>query len=154
MTPIPEKKETENTVYKLDKNAKADYSQERFDRIYRLYVAAYTMTSDTSNIKFYASKLANSPNQQSKYIGKYALIKAMKEEGYENINEEYQAFLKYLRNVLIVDPTDMLAISLRVQCYLDLGQFDEAEKLCRMLSENLRNPLLEKIREAKAGGES
>ena len=47
----------------------------------------------------------------------------------------------------------MFALSLRVQCHIDLGEYDEAEKLCELLSEDLAAPLREQIAEARNGGE-
>ena len=79
--------------------------------------------------------------------------KALKAEGYEKAEEEYRDFLKFLRNSMIKDPSDMMALSFRVQCHVDLGEFEEAEKLCKLLSEDLANPLREQIEKARSGGE-
>lgn len=140
--------------YVLDRNENAVYSAEKLDQIYRLYVAAYTLKKDITHIKMYAAKLANSSNQHSKYIGKYALIKALKDEGNPSVNEEYKLFLKQLRNAMIKDPSDMLALNFRIQCYIDVEEYDEAEKLCRLLSDDLKKPLMEQIKVAKSGGDS
>lgn len=154
LTPI-----TKNAVpvvdkYVLDRSEDASYSPEKLDQIYRLYVAAYTLKKDIVHIKMYAAKLANSANQQSKYIGKYALIKALKDEKNSSAEEEYKLFLKQLRNAMIKDPSDMLALNFRVQCHIDIKEYDEAEKLCRLLSEDLKKPLMEQIKVAKSGGDS
>ena len=82
------------------------------------------------------------------------MIKALRDEGYEKAEEEYQEFLKFLRNEMIKDPSDMMALSFRVQCHVDLGEFDEAEKLCKLLSDDLAQPLREQINEAKLGGDA
>lgn len=154
MTPVAEKQEEEAVIAKLDSSNPAEYSVEMLDRIYRLYVAAYTIKKETDHIKAYASKLANSADLHSKCIGKYSLIKALKEEGYEKADEEYRDFLRFLRNEMIKDPADMMLLSFRVQCHVDLGEFDEAEKLCNLLADDLANPLREQINEARSGGES
>lgn len=154
MTPIAEQPEENLTAPKLDPDTHVEYSDEMHDRIYRLYVAAYTINKDTANIKAYASKLANSSDTHSRYIGKYSLIKALKDEGYEKVDEEYQSFLKYLRNEMIKDPSDMMALTYRVQCHLDLGQFDEAEKLCNLLTDDVARSLREQINEARSGGDA
>lgn len=129
------------------------YSQEKTEHIYRLYVAAYTIVKDNEHIKVYASKLANSSDPQSKYIGKYSLIKALKDEGYPKADEEYRDFLTYLRNEMIKDPTDLLVLTFRIQCHIDLGEFEEAEKLADLLSDEMRKPILEQIKTAQSGGE-
>ena len=138
----------------MDEGAQATYSEEILDRIYRLYVAAYTMKNDTVCIKAYASKLANSSDPHSQYIGKYSLVKALKAEGYEQAEEEYRSLLVFFRNEMIKDPSDLMALSFRVQCHIDLGEYDEAERLCDLLSDEFKKPLLEKIREAQTGGDT
>lgn len=154
LTPVAEQSAEDTAIPKLDSSIHAEYSIEMLDRIYRLYVAAYTIKNDTINIKAYASKLANSADPHSKYIGKYSLIKALRDEGYEKADEEYRDFLKFLRNEMIKDPSDMMALSFRVQCHVDLGEFDEAEKLCKLLSDDLAQPLREQINEARFGGDA
>ena len=154
MTPIAEQPAEETKIPQLDSSVHAEYSVEMLDRINRLYVASYTIKQDTAHIRAYASKLANSSDPHSKYIGKYSLIKALKDEGYEKADEEYRDFLKFLRNEMIKDPSDMMALSFRVQCHVDLGEFDEAEKLCKLLSDDLAKPLREQINEARSGGDT
>lgn len=154
LTPIAERTVEETAIPKLDPSIHAEYSVEMLDRIYRLYVAAYTINNDIVHIKAYASKLANSSDPHSKYIGKYSLVKALRDEGYERADEEYRELLKFLRNEMIKDPSDMMALSFRVQCHVDLSEFDEAEKLCKLLSDDLAQPLREQINEARSGGDA
>lgn len=154
MTPIAEQPAEETKIPQLDSSVHAEYSVEMLDRINRLYVASYTIKQDTAHIRAYASKLANSSDPHSKYIRKYSLIKALKDEGYEKADEEYRDFLKFLRNEMIKDPSDIMALSFRVQCHVDLGEFDEAEKLCKLLSDDLAKPLREQINEARSGGDT
>lgn len=154
LTPVVDNVDSVVEKYVLDRTENAVYSAEKLDQIYRLYVAAYTLKKDIVHIKMYAAKLANSSNQHSKYIGKYALIKALKDEGNPSVNEEYKLLLKQLRNAMIKDPSDMLALNFRIQCYIDIEEYDEAEKLCRLLSDELKNPLMEQIKGAKSGGDS
>ena len=152
MTPIAQNHESDYS--KLDVDVNPVYSQEKTEHIYRLYVAAYTIVKDNEHIKVYASKLANSSDPQSKYIGKYSLIKALKDEGYPKADEEYRDFLTYLRNEMIKDPTDLLVLTFRIQCHIDLGEFEEAEKLADLLSDEMRKPILEQIKTAQSGGEA
>ena len=150
LTPID--KTDEYAFEKLDNGVEPIYSQDNLDQINRLYVAAYTLKKEPEHIKLYASRLAKSPNQANQYIGKYSLIKALKEEGYEKIDEEYEDLIKFFRNQSVKDPTDLAAVSFRVQCYIDVKDFDNAEKLCSLLSDELKNPLLEEINKTKTGG--
>ena len=70
----------------------------------------------------------------------------------QKIDEEYEDLIKFFRNQSVKDPTDLAAVSFRVQCYIDVKDFDNAEKLCSLLSDELKNPLLEEINKAKTGG--
>ena len=54
---------------------------------------------------------------------------------------------------MIKDPTDIVAVTFRVQCCIDMGDYKEAEEVCRLLAREVREPLLEKIAEAKSGGD-
>lgn len=154
LTPVVPETETEQKEYRIDSSEKVVFGQEKLDQLFRLYLSAYTLKKDIPHIKTYASKLANSSEPHNKYVGKYSLVKAMKDEGAPNVEEEYQLLLRFLRNSMIKDPSDLMALTFRVQCLIDLGQFDEAEKLCGMLSDELAKPLMEQIVSAKAGGEA
>lgn len=154
MTPAGGKPETAKPAYTLDSSVKASYTAEKLDQIHHLYVMAYTQKKDHERIRLYASKLANSADAQKKCIGKYALVKAMRDSGMAGAEEEYRSYLKYLRNAMIKDPSDMLALNFRVQCHIDLEEYEEAERLCTLLSDALKKPLMEQINAAKSGGEA
>lgn len=154
LTPLAAEPESPADTYRIDDDAKVVFDQEKQDQLFRLYLSAYTLKKDIPHIKTYASKLANSTEQHNKYVGKYSLVKALKDEGDPNYKDEYQSLLRFLRNSMIKDPSDLMAVSFRIQCLIDLGQFDDAEKLCGMLSDELAKPLREQIISAKAGGDS
>ena len=153
LTPI-HRVEDKYELKKLDESQKIVYTEEKTDQINRLYVAAYTIKKDTEHIKVYASRLASSKNNQSVYIGKYSMVKALKDEGYNKIDEEYEDLIRFLRNASIKDPSDLMAMSFRVQCFIDIEEYDKAEKMCELLSDDMKKPLLEQIKEAKTKGES
>jgi len=152
-TPAPAVSRNADSAYKLDREEPVQYLQENTDKINRFYLAAYTIKNDINLIKSYASRLASSSDVQSKYIGKYSLVKALKDEKYPNIEEEYDDLIKFFRNASIKDPSDLMAVTLRVQCYADIGKYEEAEKLCDILSEDIRGPLVEQINSMKNGGD-
>ena len=154
MTPLAEQQPEETTALHMNEEEQPSYTEELLDRMNRLYVSAYTIKKDTVSIKAYAARLANSSDPHSQYIGKYSLTKALRDEGYEKADEEYRSLLIFFRNEMIKDPSDLMALSFRVQCHIDLGEFDEAEHLCDLLSDEFKKPLLEKIREAQTGGEA
>lgn len=153
MTPVSEI-QPDDIVFRIDESADISYTQKNTDQINRLYVAIYTLKNDIPHIKTYAAKLANSPDLHSKYIGRYSLAKALHDEKNANYREEYSNLLKFLRNAMIKDPSDLFALNFRIQCHIDLGEYDEAEKLCRLLSDDLKKPLMEQVEKAKSGGDN
>ena len=66
---------------------------------------------------------------------------------------KYEEIIKFFRNAMIKDPTDMLAVSFRIQACIDIERYDEAEQMCSLLNKDTRKPLMEKIREARGGGD-
>ena len=151
-TPLSDKENETKIDYHLDSSIKAQYSIDKLDQINRLYVSAYTLKKDNALIRTYAAKLANSQDLQNKCIGKYSLVKAMMDEKNDKAEEEYRLFMKFLRNESIKDPSNLSVHTFRIQCHIDLGEYDEAENLCNMLSDKLKAPLMEQIQ--KARGES
>jgi tetratricopeptide (TPR) repeat protein len=138
--------------YRLDETKEVEYSRENIDQINRLYVGAYTLKKNFEKVIEYARKLQASENVHSSYVGKYTEVNAMKELGSPVMEEKYKEVIKFFRNAMIKDPTDILAVTLRIQCYADIGNYEEAEELCDLLTKEMREPLLEKINEAKLGG--
>ena len=98
----------------------------------------------------YARKLQSSESVQNSYIGIYSETNAYKELGSPETKQKYEETIKYFRNSMIKNPSDMAAVTFRIQCYMDIGQYDEAEQLCNFLANELRKPLLEKIEEARS----
>lgn len=138
--------------YKLDETEKIEYSPENTDQINRLYIGAYTLKRDFEKVIEYARKLQVSENVQNSYIGKYTEANAMKELGTPDAKQKYEEIIKFFRNIMIKDPTDIMAVTFRIQCYIDIGNYDEAEQMCNLLAKEIKDPLLEQIRESKVGG--
>lgn len=53
---------------------------------------------------------------------------------------------------MIKDPTDIMAITLRIQCYIDIENYAEAEEICNLLNNEIKEPLLSKIAPGKIRG--
>lgn len=154
LTNVEDEADAEETPYKLDESEEIELSPENTDQINRLSVGAYTLKKDFNKVIDYARKLQSSESVQNSYIGIYSEANAYKELGSPEAEQKYEEAIKYFRNVMIKDPSDMAAVTFRIQCYMDIGQYDEAEQLCNLLVNELKKPLLEKIEEAKSGGES
>ncbi|MBS1325107.1 MAG: tetratricopeptide repeat protein, partial [Oscillospiraceae bacterium] len=150
LTNVEDETDTEETAYKLDETEEIELTPENIDQINRLYVGAYTLKKDFNKVIDYARKLQSSESVQNSYIGIYSETNAYKELGSPETKQKYEETIKYFRNAMIKDPSDMAAVTFRIQCYMDIGQYDEAEQLCNLLANELRKPLLEKIEEARS----
>ncbi len=151
-TEIDEIPQEETVTYKLDDAEAFTMDPDNRDQINRLYIGAYTLKKDFAKVAEYAKVLQASDNVQNSYIGKYAEVNALKELGTSDWSEKYEEVIRFFRNAMIKDPTDILAVTFRIQCYIDIQKYDEAEELCKLLSKEVRESLMEKIAEAKEGG--
>ena len=153
LTEIPDEPQEDRTAYRLE-GQEAQYTADHIDQINRLYVGAFTLKKDFDRVIEYARKLQTSESQQHRYIGIYTEANAMKELGMSDAASKYEEIIKFFRNAMIKDPTDMLAVSFRIQACIDLGRYDEAEQMCSLLNKDTRQPLMQKIQEAKGGGDA
>ncbi len=153
LTEIEDEPQDSIAVHKLDELEKIEYSPDNVDQINRLYVGAYTIKKDFYKVIEYSRMLQASESQHNMYIGKYTEANAMKELGLPDTKAKYEEVIKFFRNTMIKDPTDLMAVTFRIQCYIDIGSYDEAEQLCNLLTKEVKEPLLEKIKEAKLGGD-
>ena len=139
--------------YKLEENDIPELTPENKDQINRLYVGAYTLKNDFAKVIDYARKLQSSESSHNKYIGIYSETNAYMKLGTEDHRQKYEDTIKFFRNAMIKDPGDIAAVTFRIQCYTDIGEYGEAEQLCNLLTPEIRKSFLEKIKEAKGGGE-
>lgn len=151
-TEIDETPLEETATYKLDDTESVTMTSDNMDQINRLYIGAYTLKKDFLKVVEYAKVLQASDNVQNSYIGKYTEVNALKELGASDWKDKYEEVIRFFRNVMIKDPTAMLAVTFRIQCYIDIQKYHEAEELCKLLSKEVRDSLMEKIAEAKEGG--
>lgn len=151
-TEIEEAEQEEQPVYKLDSDESFKLSENNKDQINRLYIGAYTLKKDFERVIQYARALQLSKTISYVYIGKYTEANALKKMDSPVANEKYEELIKFFRNAMIKDPTDIMAVTFRIQCCIDVGKYDEAEEICNLLSKEVKEPLLEKITQAKSGG--
>jgi tetratricopeptide (TPR) repeat protein len=143
----------EDKSYKLDNSEKLDLTQDEKDRINRLFIGAYTLQKDFSGVVKYSEILQSSTNIQSQYIGKYSETNALKELNSPDYRLKYEELIKYFKKQMIIDATDILAVTFRIQCYIDIGLYEDAQHMCNLLSPEIKEPLLNKVNEAKLGGD-
>jgi tetratricopeptide (TPR) repeat protein len=149
LTEFEEEPQESKPVYRLKETDQARDTSENNDRISQLYIGAYTLMKDFDKVIEYARKLQASENVQNTYIGRYTELHALKELGAPDVEEKYQKIIRSFRNAMIKDPTDMTAVTCRIQCYIDIGDYKEAEQMCSLLAKDIREPLLETIKEAQ-----
>jgi tetratricopeptide (TPR) repeat protein len=152
-TEVEDEVSSSTEAYTLNESEGSEVTSENMDQINRLYIGAYTLKKDFEKVIEYAKVIQSSENLQSLYIGKYTEANAMKQLGLPDALAKYDAVIKFFRNAMIKDPTDLLAATLRVQCYIDIEKYTEAEDMCNLLNEEVKKPLLEQINEAKSGGD-
>jgi tetratricopeptide (TPR) repeat protein len=151
-TEIPKKPEESLPEIKLEKTD-VKFSSDDMDKVNRLFVGAYTLMKDYEKVNEYAKRLQASRSLQHAYIGRYVEANAMKALGSPEAKKKYLENIMFFRNAMIKDPSDMSAVSFRIQSCIDIGEFDEAERLCSLLTKAIREPMLKKIEDAKLGGE-
>lgn len=151
-TEIDVESETQ-TPYVLEEDDTIEISDGLNGQINRLYIGAYTMLKDYEQVINYSRKLQTSQDTQFEYLGKYTEVNAMKNLNMDDADQRYEELIQFFKNAMIKNPTDMMAVSLRAQCYLDIGKYDEAERLCSLLPKDSRNSLMEVINKVKNGEE-
>lgn len=152
-TEVDEELQESALVFRLDEDGEFELTADNRDQINRLYIGAYTLKKDYERVIEYARVLQASENASNAYIGKYTEANAMKELGSPDWTDKYRELVKFFRNAMVKDPTDIVAVTFRIQCYMDMGNYEEAEELCKLLTKEIREPMLEKIAEARAGGD-
>lgn len=123
------------------------------DQIVRMYLEAYTKLGDYDNAIIYAKKLqGNKDNPAADHVGRYYEMCAKRKRGDEDVLEGFKSLIAHYRSCIIKDPSDVLAHSYRIQCHIEIGEYDEAERLTMLLAEKARQPMLDSIKKARQGG--
>lgn len=144
--------EKDKEVYKLDEAETPEISDELANQITRLYIGAYTLNGDFEKVMTYARKLQGSRDVFSEYLGKYTYANSLKKLGRPDADDEYEKLILFFRNAVLRDPTNITAVTYRIQCLIDMERFDEAEEVCDLLSKEMKEEFLKKISDARSGG--
>lgn len=152
-TEFPEEFEVpKQEKYVLDEEEKVVIPSVVEQQIVRLYLEAYSKLEDYDNVITYAKKLQGKDNLVSDHIGRYYEACAKRKRGDADAVEGLRSLLAHYRSCVIKDPSDVMAHTYRIQCHVELGEYDEAEKLTMVLSSKVRQPLLDLINKARQGG--
>lgn len=147
-----EEAEVETEHFRLDDDAEYDIPSDQIDQINRLYIGAYTVKKDYENVIRYARILQSREGIQNTHMGRYAEANAYLMMESPEAPAKYAQTIKFFRNAMIKDPTDLAAVTFRIQCCIDIGEYAEAERICNLLAKEMQEPILEKIEQAKTGG--
>lgn len=142
----------EKNVYKLDESESPEISEELEVQITRLYIGAYTLKEDFEKVMTYARRLQGSRDVYSEYLGRYTYVNALKKLGRPEADDEYEKLIVFFRNAVLRDPTDITAVTYRIQCLTDMERYDEAEEVCDLLAKEMKEEFMKKIADARSGG--
>ncbi|MDD6824799.1 MAG: tetratricopeptide repeat protein [Oscillospiraceae bacterium] len=145
--------ENDGNLYKADDSEKFNLSKENVDQINRLFVGAYTLKEDFEQVIRYAKMLQGSESNYISYMGRYVEVNSLMKLGRPESAEEYDKLIRFFRKVCMTDPSDMAALTYRIQCNIDIKNYDEAEKLCGLLNNAVRQEYLNRINKERTGGE-
>lgn len=152
LTEIEDEPQEAKAAFKLNESEQYEISTDNMDQIYRLYIGAYTIKKDFEKVIEYAKILQGREGIQNTYLGKYTEVNALKEMGSDEATAKYEAAVKFFRNAMIKDPTDVMAVTFRIQCNIDIGNYEEAEEVCKLLTKEVKETFLDKIKKAKSEG--
>lgn len=154
VAPTGEENMESSEAYRLDKNEPYDFNDDMRERIAMLYIAAYNGMKDYKGVLEYTNKLIRSKKPQVSSTGRYLEAKAHLDMKSPDTVEIYENLISYYKKASIKDPSDITLLTYRVQCYIDLGRYDEAREFCRNLSKTAREPLLKQIHDAEQSSQN
>lgn len=152
-TEIDEDTGKKEEPYVLNKEMFEPLPEKLMNQINKLYVGAYKLQNNFDRVLYYAKRLQTSSDEQLIYIGMYTEANAMKHLKMPEADAKYDEIIKFFKTAMIKNPSNMMAVMLRAQSCLDIGQIEEAEKLCSILPKEARESLKEIINKAKNGDE-
>lgn len=151
---------TPTDVIPSEKAEKAEYTltgefkmeQAQADMRNSMYIAAYELLGDYEKMLQKAKELQASSIVVNQYSGIYYELKVGKYTHKENWEKKYKERINFWTKRMLEDPTDFISASYRIRSYIDIGDYDNAEQLCACLPTDVKAPLMEEIRKAKAQG--
>ena len=117
-----------------------------------IYLSVYELKKDYEKMLQTARELQSSSITGNQYLGMYYELKVSKYRNVEHWQKRYHDRIRFWTKRMLEEPTDHLAASYRIRSYIDLEEYDEAERLCSCLPVEVKEALMEEIREAKVAG--
>ncbi|MEE0266063.1 MAG: hypothetical protein UD936_10605 [Acutalibacteraceae bacterium] len=145
---IPEKEEVDKEEYVLEGIFSINPIQK--DLRNALYLSAYEIKKDYDNMLDKARELQSSDITSNQYTGMYYELKIGKYKNTENWEKKYRDRINFWTKRMLEDPTDYISASYRIRAYIDLEDFENAEKICSCLPAEVKEQLIAEIEKAKA----
>lgn len=130
---------------------------EYVDRARYILVRSFSNKKQFSDVQRYARMLKESENLFYRHYGYYAEAYAEKQlsslspDGREKYLNLYNYAIAYYKNCTISVPGDFLAYLFRAKCYVDIGKFDKAEEIGKILPKDSQKALQEYINQERRG---
>lgn len=124
-----------------------DKLEEYRERAKLVLLQSYEAQENFDKVCEYAGILKNSHNVAYRHKAYYAQAYATKmlarhtDHSKSSWNELYNIAIAYYRNSTATAPGDYLAYKYRTMSYADIGEFDKAEEIIKLLPEELANQL-------------
>lgn len=129
--------------------------REYIERANYIIIKCLSHNKDYSEVLQYAAKLKNSDNIFYSHYGYYAEAYAEKQlagASPTNLSEyvdKYNYAIAHFKNCTVSTPGDFLAYLYRAKCYVDIGKFEKAEELSRVLPADAQKTLQDYIQQER-----
>lgn len=122
------------------------------EKLYFTLVTSYLGKEDFVHAGKYAAVLKHSNEDHYAYYGRYVETMASRFNGTtpEESQKMYAKTIAFFRNRIMQNHVDNLAALFRARLYAEIGKYNEAEEICRMLTDDDRKKTMEYINEQKA----
>ena len=118
----------------------------------------YSGKKDYSKVQEYAVLLKDSETVFHRHMGYYAEANALSQLASKDTSLQkkaqraYEVAIAYYKNCTVSSPGDYLAYLYRAMAYVDIGKYDRAQEILRVLPEDGRKKLQAHIDQKRNGG--
>lgn len=129
--------------------------KEYVEKSWFLAASCYAQIGNYKPILPYAELLKKSENDFYNKYGYYAVAYAYKRLGEQDpsshdiIQKEYDKAIAYYKDCSLKNPTDFMAYLYRARSYVDIGKYDRAKEIAKLLPNDAQKSLLNYIEEEK-----
>ena len=128
---------------------------EYVERAHYIIIKCLSQKKDFAAVRKYAERLKASENIFFRHYGHYAEAYAGKQlagaspASLSKYIGQYNYAIAYYKNCTVSAPGDFLAYLYRAKCYVDIGKFEKADAMCRVLPLDAQTTLQNYIQQEK-----